>query len=175
MHIFLDRPTSPHIHILAFLRSITASSRPTFPCGLLQTPASSAAHMEALFEGPLSGSDRARQIVQREISRRQAERSARHGHGSTIGENISVSSTEPDHMSTGPVTVPNATERITSSFPNASSEVGAGQRRSRRGCIYMDRRVRKVSMQVLLVSVAASAVALSNVFHEMSVLNQQHL
>ncbi|KAF9519111.1 hypothetical protein BS47DRAFT_126080 [Hydnum rufescens UP504] len=120
MAIFLDRPSSPYVHILAFLQSRTASVRLTLPRGLLQMPASSAARMEALFEPH----DEARylgmivleNLCEEEISRRQAECSARHGHGSAIGENVSVSSTEPAHTSTGPIAVPNATERIISSY-----------------------------------------------------------
>ncbi|KAF9519086.1 hypothetical protein BS47DRAFT_1388503 [Hydnum rufescens UP504] len=48
--------------------------------------------------------------------------------------NVGVPPTEPDHPSTGPAIMPNATERITSSPSDTFSEVGAagataGQRR----------------------------------------------
>ncbi|KAF9519080.1 hypothetical protein BS47DRAFT_1388496 [Hydnum rufescens UP504] len=86
MHIFLDRPSSPYIHILSFLRSITASCRLTLPRGLLQMPASSAARMEELFglrdEARYLGMTILEKLCEEKISRRQAERSARHGHGS---------------------------------------------------------------------------------------------
>ena len=52
MHIFLDRPSSPYNHVLAFLRSVTAAAcaRHSLPRGLLQMPGSTSVRMEALFE-----------------------------------------------------------------------------------------------------------------------------
>ncbi|KAF9519077.1 hypothetical protein BS47DRAFT_1358472 [Hydnum rufescens UP504] len=141
MHIFLDRPSTPYIHILAFLRSITASSRPTLPRGLLQMPASSAARMEALFElrdeARYLGMTILEKLCEEEISRRQAERSARHGHGSAASEDVNVSSTEAEHSSNGPVPVPNATERVPSSSSRTSSEVGAAGAAAKQRRLYI--------------------------------------
>jgi hypothetical protein len=92
-------------------------------------PASSAARMEAVFElrdeARYLGMTILEKLCEEEISRRQAERSARQGHGSPASDDVGVSSTEVDHLSSGPVAVPKATERITSSSSNTSSEVGA--------------------------------------------------
>ncbi|KAF8339001.1 uncharacterized protein EI90DRAFT_3040014 [Cantharellus anzutake] len=80
MHIFLDRPSSPYIHVLAFLRSVTAaaSARPSLPRGLLQMPASSAARMEALFElreeARFLGMVTLEKLCDEEILRRQQNR-----------------------------------------------------------------------------------------------------
>lgn len=86
MHIFLDRPSQPYTHILAFLRSRTGcSTPPVLPRGLLQMPASSAVRMEALFElreeARYLGMVTLERLCEEEITRRQKEREARHAHG----------------------------------------------------------------------------------------------
>ncbi|KAF9519098.1 hypothetical protein BS47DRAFT_1482341 [Hydnum rufescens UP504] len=112
IHTFLDRPSSPYVHILAFLRSITASVRPTLP----------EIHFKCQLRLPLAW-------------RRSLD-------DSETG-NVRVLPTEPDHPSTGPAIIPNATECITSSPSNTFAKG-------------------------LLVPAVAWAVALSNVHHRMS-------
>lgn len=49
-HVFLDRPSAPYAHILAFLRSLASTTTPILPRSLAQMPASSAVRMDALIE-----------------------------------------------------------------------------------------------------------------------------
>ena len=137
MHIFLDRPSPPYIHILAFLRSITGSARPTLPRGLLQMPASSAARMEALFElrdeARYLGMITLEKLCEEEISRRQAQRNARHAHHCTATSEVSsVSPANVDHSSDAVVM-----DRTISSLSNVSLESGAAGIAAKQRRMYM--------------------------------------
>lgn len=81
MHIFLDRPSSPYTHILAYLRSLSSATvyaQPGLPRTLTHMPASSAARMDALLEvreeAAFLGMDSLIRMCDEEIARRRTER-----------------------------------------------------------------------------------------------------
>ena len=81
MHIFLDRPSSPYTHILAYLRSLSSATvyaQPGLPRSITHMPASSAVRMDALLEvreeAVFLGMDALIRICDDEIARRRTER-----------------------------------------------------------------------------------------------------